>query len=323
VSEPPVPRRPYLEGEPIPPQARPRSEQDDPTYLRVPDSRRAEALTAGLLVLAGLAGIGFVVAYLATDSTPWLGATLGAAFGLLGAALVVAGRAVVPQEIVIEPRRPVEHPQEEHATAELLRLAGRGVSRRRLLWASAAFAVTGIGASAIAAAGSLGPWIGRRSIPSPWRRGLALVDEHGHPIRADQLAVGSFVTAFPAGVDTDRMGAPVMVVRIDPAKVELPAARNGWAPHGILAYSKICTHAGCAVAMLRYPLFTAHSATPALVCPCHYSTFDVATGGTVLFGPAGRPLPQLPIEIAGDGSLRAGGPLSGDVGPAWLGVDRG
>jgi ubiquinol-cytochrome c reductase iron-sulfur subunit len=90
-----------------------------------------------------------------------------------------------------------------------------------------------------------------------------------------------------------------------------------------VAYSKICTHAGCAVAMLRYPLFEAHSASPALVCPCHYSTFDVATGGTVLFGPAGRPLPQLPIAIARDGTLRAAGSLSGDVGPAWFGINRG
>ena len=90
-----------------------------------------------------------------------------------------------------------------------------------------------------------------------------------------------------------------------------------------MAYSKICTHAGCAVAMMRYPLYAAHTAKPALVCPCHYSTFDVATGGTVVFGPAGRPLPQLPIAIAADGTLQAAGPLSGDVGPAWFGVSRG
>jgi ubiquinol-cytochrome c reductase iron-sulfur subunit len=113
------------------------------------------------------------------------------------------------------------------------------------------------------------------------------------------------------------------VVRIDPALLRLPAGRRGWAPRGIVAYSKICTHAGCAVAMLRYPLLEAHSASPALVCPCHYSTFDVATGGTVLFGPAGRPLPQLPIAIARDGTLRAAGSLSGDVGPAWFGINRG
>ena len=113
-----------------------------------------------------------------------------------------------------------------------------------------------------------------------------------------------------------------MVVRIDPALVDLPPDRRGWSVDGILAYSKICTHAACAVAMMRYPLHPAHSAAPALVCPCHYSTFEVGTGGTVIFGPAGRPLPQLPIRIAADGTLEAAGPLSGDVGPAWFGVRR-
>jgi ubiquinol-cytochrome c reductase iron-sulfur subunit len=56
------------------------------------------------------------------------------------------------------------------------------------------------------------------------------------------------------------------------------------------------------------------------VCPCHYSTFDVATGGTVLFGPAGRPLPQLPLLIDGARGLRAAGNFSGPVGPSWWGV---
>jgi ubiquinol-cytochrome c reductase iron-sulfur subunit len=100
----------------------------------------------------------------------------------------------------------------------------------------------------------------------------------------------------------------------------LPAARDGWAPDGIVAYSKICTHAGCAIALYRKPTFPATQPGPALVCPCHYSTFDVTNGGAVLFGPAGRPLPQLPLEIDNAGQLRAGGNFSGAVGPSWWGV---
>ena len=46
---------------------------------------------------------------------------------------------------------------------------------------------------------------------------------------------------------------------------------------------------------------------PALVCPCHYSTFDPARGGTVIFGPAGRQAPMLPLEIDPRGYLRAAG----------------
>src|SRR5205085_2907301 len=92
------------------------------------------------------------------------------------------------------------------------------------------------------------------------------------------------------------------------------------AAHGIVAYSKICTHAGCAVALYRKPTFPTVEPRPALVCPCHYSTFDPARGAKVLFGPAGRPLPQLPLFVGPSGELRAAGNLSGPVGPAWWGV---
>lgn len=319
----PPPRRPYVSGEPIPQDARPYSEADDPTGVAIPASPRAEALVAGLLTLAGLLGAGFAVAYVLVDSTPIYGATLGGALLALAAALIVAGKRVVPQEVVIEPRAPLEHQDEEEAATELVASAGAGVSRGRLLKLTAALAGAGLSAGALAALASFGPWIGRKSVTSPWRRGMTLVDESGTPIRAGDLEVGSFATAFPQGVNTDLLGSPVIVVRIAPALVDLPAGRRGWAVDGIMAYSKICTHAGCAVAMMRYPLYAAHAAEPALVCPCHYSTFAVATGGTVVFGPAGRPLPQLPIAVAADGTLQAAGRLSGDVGPAWFGVRRG
>jgi ubiquinol-cytochrome c reductase iron-sulfur subunit len=110
------------------------------------------------------------------------------------------------------------------------------------------------------------------------------------------------------------------VVRLDPRALKLPRGRSGWAPEGIVAYSKICTHAGCAIALYRKPTFAPVQPRPALVCPCHYSTFDPATGGTVLFGPAGRDLPQLPLMIDGSGGLRAAGNFSGPVGPSWWGV---
>ncbi|MEA2154116.1 MAG: ubiquinol-cytochrome c reductase iron-sulfur subunit, partial [Solirubrobacteraceae bacterium] len=95
-----------------------------------------------------------------------------------------------------------------------------------------------------------------------------------------------------------------------------------WAPEGLLAYSKICTHAGCAVSLFRHPLNEDTSGPPALVCPCHYSTFDVRRAAKVTLGPAGRPLPQLPLRVQA-GRLVAAGPLSGSVGPAWWGTDRG
>jgi quinol---cytochrome c reductase iron-sulfur subunit len=111
------------------------------------------------------------------------------------------------------------------------------------------------------------------------------------------------------------------VLRVPPSELHLKPSRRNWAPEGILAYSQICTHAGCAVSEFRYGLYgpTAPGG-PALVCPCHYSTFDVTRGAAVTFGPAGRPLPQLPLTIDADRNLRAGGGLSDYPGPAWWGV---
>jgi ubiquinol-cytochrome c reductase iron-sulfur subunit len=111
----------------------------------------------------------------------------------------------------------------------------------------------------------------------------------------------------------------VVVVRVEESELELPSDRRDWAPRGLLAFSKICTHAQCAVSLFRYPLFGERSPGPALVCPCHYSTFDVLTGGTRVFGPAVRSLPQLPLKIE-SGRLLAAGELSGPVGASWGGV---
>jgi ubiquinol-cytochrome c reductase iron-sulfur subunit len=111
-----------------------------------------------------------------------------------------------------------------------------------------------------------------------------------------------------------------VVVRLPTAQLRLPDDRRGWAPKGIVAYSKICTHAGCAIALYRKPTFPPVEPRPALVCPCHYSTFDPARAGKVLFGPAGRALPQLPLFVDPAGDLRAAGNFSGPVGPSWWGV---
>jgi len=167
---------------------------------------------------------------------------------------------------------------------------------------------------------ALGPGIEDQLRRTPWHAGRALVDDQGRAIVAAEVNEGSFVTAFPQHADKDDLGAPVVVVRVDPATLRLPAQRAGWAPYGLLAYSKICTHAACAISLYRSPLSPSTQARgPALVCPCHYSTFDVLGGGGVEFGPAGRPLPQLPLSIDAAGVLRAAGPMSGPVGPAWFG----
>ncbi len=121
-------------------------------------------------------------------------------------------------------------------------------------------------------------------------------------MRAADIEEKSFYTAFPEGADKEELGSP-LVARAPAAAARCACrrARRATTPDGIVAYSKICTHAGCAISLYRVPLFQPDEPRPALVCPCHYSTFDPADGGSVTFGPAGRPLPMLPLAVDGAG----------------------
>jgi ubiquinol-cytochrome c reductase iron-sulfur subunit len=191
-----------------------------------------------------------------------------------------------------------------------------GVTRRRLLGTAGAAAGVGLGAAALVPLASLGPAVGGRLADSPWKDGVRLVEENGMAVKPEDLEVGSFLTAFAEGADKEGLATSLAVVRVRTEELELPADRADWAPEGILAFSKICTHAQCAISLFRYPLFAERSPGPALVCPCHYSTFNVLDGGQRIFGPAVRPLPQLPLRIE-EGVLVAAGPLSGAVGASW------
>jgi quinol---cytochrome c reductase iron-sulfur subunit len=286
--------------------------------------RRAENAVLALLAIAILFGLGFIVTY--AEFSPaglpneLLGICLGLCLLFIGAALtVVAKRLVVTEEL--EDEYPHEHPAEQEEIAELVHKGGSRFTRKRLLLGAGAAAGGTLGLAALTPALSLGPlWDTAPLDRTPWRRGVRLVDESARPIPAGDILHQSFYTAFPEGADPALLASPLVVIRLDPDKLHLPAGRTGWAPQGILAYSKICTHAGCAVALYRNPRFPPVEPNPALVCPCHYSTFDPFTGATVIYGPAGRPLPQLPLMIDDAGYLRAAGNFSGRVGPAWLDV---
>jgi ubiquinol-cytochrome c reductase iron-sulfur subunit len=156
---------------------------------------------------------------------------------------------------------------------------------------------------------SLGPDPGTTLDDTPWKPGLRLISEGGEPVAADALEEGSFLTAFPEGFPGSADGQ-VVLVRVPPSLLKLPPGREGMAPEGLIAYSKVCTHAGCPVGLYL-------AQTHQLRCPCHQSTFDVLDGATPVYGPAARPLPQLPIEIDEDGNLRATGGFTAPVGPAF------
>jgi ubiquinol-cytochrome c reductase iron-sulfur subunit len=290
-------------------------------------SRRAEAVVATLLVLAALAAAGFIVVYsqFGVRKLPneLLGLCIALSLGFTALALAVFAHRLVPNEELIEDY-PSESPEEQRAIAEIVQDGGRLITRKQMLVGAGSLATGALGAAALTPALSLGPlWYTAPLFRAPWRRGMRLIDEEGKPLLAAGVDEGSYYTAFPEGADREEIGSPVVVVRVAPSQLRLPAGRAGWAPLGILAYSKICTHAGCAVALYRKPTFRALEPEPALVCPCHYSTFNPATGGSVIFGPAGRPLPQLPLMVDAAGQLRAAGNFSGPVGPSWWGVRPG
>jgi ubiquinol-cytochrome c reductase iron-sulfur subunit len=301
---------------------RPQGEPEpDPTAREVGASRRAENVAVALMLLSALCGAAFPVLYVAWPDNQALGLAVGLALAFAAAAAVVAGKAVVPREQAVEERAPLDDPDARNDAMGQLAAGGDGVTRRGVLVAATGAAGIGICAAAVTPLASFGPRVGKATRESPWARGLHLVDEHDERLRAADIAVGEFLTAFPEAADKEQLAAPVVVVRLLPDEFHMSPEQMAGVVDGLVAYSKICTHAACAVSMFRYPESQPTTPSkPALVCPCHYSTFNPGQGAKVEFGPAARPLPQLPLAVDGDGYLVAGGGYRGATGPSWWGV---
>jgi ubiquinol-cytochrome c reductase iron-sulfur subunit len=289
-----------------------------------PASENARAELAASLLLLASAGcaVAFVVVY-ALDSLPahtqLLGLSLGLAFVFLAAALTVTAKRLVVSEELEDDYPEPEHVEEQETIARVVDESG--LTRRRLFKLALGAAGGAIAVALVTPAASLGPFLQvDRFYRTPWRRGRRLVNEHGAPYRAREIEEGTFYTAFPEGADKEDLGSSLVLVRLPQHDLDLPPDNAGFDARGIVAFSKICTHAGCAIALYRTPLFAPDAPKPALICPCHYSTFDPATGGTVTYGPAGRKLPMLPLTVGSDGVLRARGNFDSAVGPSWWGV---
>jgi ubiquinol-cytochrome c reductase iron-sulfur subunit len=294
------------EREQVPPPER--DESGDP---------RAELWVALLLIAAAVAFVGFVVFYVVSEDTQLLGLSIGLGLVLAGVAAALAGKRVVIQEKTTDTYIDYGDREERREVANHLVEGKVGVTRRKLLFSSLAAVGAALGAAAVVPIASLGPRVGEKVYETPWSAGKKVVDERGAPITLDTLSPGEFITGFPAGESKEEIGSALMIVRLETDELELPADRADSAPAGYVAYSKICTHAGCAVSLFRYPTFDETQPGPALVCPCHYSTFNPADGGKVLFGPAGRPLPQLPLQAGADGSLEAASGFYEPIGPSY------
>jgi ubiquinol-cytochrome c reductase iron-sulfur subunit len=294
---------------------------DDRMVPRGTPSSRAESVLLLLFALTTLAAVAFIVVY-ALDRLPnktqYLGLAIGLAFVLLAVACYVIARWLIVTEELSKPYPEFGRPEEQEQLMQLVEESGSRFTRRRLLLLAGSSAVGALSVAAIVPAVSMGPLLEINPLyRTPWFRGRRLVDEAGNPYLASDVEEGAFYTAFPHGADRDQIGAPLVLVRLAEKEIR---ARRDWAPLGIVAYSKVCTHAGCAISLYRKPTYAPTQPKPAFVCPCHYSTFDPANAGAVIFGPAGRALPQLPLLIDRSGHLRAAGNFSGPLGPSWWGV---
>jgi ubiquinol-cytochrome c reductase iron-sulfur subunit len=163
----------------------------------------------------------------------------------------------------------------------------------------------------------LGPLPKKELEETSWRTGTRLVTDPGdRPIKASDLEVGAVAQVLPElrpgqkRTLNDIAKDAVLLIRLRPEEFQLDAERKSWTYQGIIAFSKICSHMGCAVAL--YEQQTKH-----LLCPCHQSTFDVTRAAKVIFGPSARPLPQLAITVDGEGYLVAQKPFNEAVGPSY------
>jgi rieske iron-sulfur protein len=127
---------------------------------------------------------------------------------------------------------------------------------------------------------------------------LADLREGDPPLTAYPMDPGSKVIR-----DGSRLNQ-ILLVRIGVA--ELTEETRSRAADGIVAYSGVCTHAGCDIALWK-------PETKRFRCPCHESEFDPKDAGRVVGGPAPRRLPRLPVKVV-DGVLMAGGGFMGRPG---------
>ncbi|HEX2057790.1 MAG TPA: Rieske (2Fe-2S) protein [Actinomycetota bacterium] len=264
---------------------------------------RLAAVAFGVSIAASIALVGI---YWAGGDAQAEGVLLGFALGGLGAGIVVWATRLMGSPLETEEREDLASPR---VVVEDPGGAGSTVSRRSFLVRMLAAAGGTLAAALAIPSLSLGPRPGQSLFRTAWTKGARVVDAEGRPLKPLDLVTDSVTTVYPE----DHVGsadAQTLVLRIDEGLLELPEERAAWAPDGCVGYSKICTHAGCPVGLYRAQ---AHE----LLCPCHQSTFDVLRGAVPTFGPADRPLPQLPMGLDEEGYLVALGDFPEPVGPGF------
>lgn len=231
-------------------------------------------------------------------------------------------KALMEGHDLVEQRHPTRGSDETRAKAvEVFRLGNKesGFGRRTLLRRSLIGALVVSPLPAVVLFRDLAPAENPAELlqHTIWKKGTRLTrDPSGVPIKASEVTLGSVFHVIPEGLNEledkleQKAKAAVLLMRLRPEDLQVSPGRENWNYAGIVAYSKICTHVGCPVAL--YEQQTHH-----LLCPCHQSQFDITREAKVIFGPAKRPLPQLPITVDAEGYLVAQSDFTEPVGPSF------
>jgi ubiquinol-cytochrome c reductase iron-sulfur subunit len=265
--------------------------------------------------LTAAGAVGFAASYWVDAGTEALGATFGGALAFLALGLALWSRAIDAGEPeYVEQRSPLRTAPSEYDGFRAA-LAEQPVRRSGVLWSMLGLSAFSLGGAALFPLRSL--YFEHDVSPdealsrTDWLPGRRLVDDDGLPVKPVEVGPDSVITVHPEGVDPGKeVDTVTVLVRIDPVELDLPPERTGWDVDGVVAYSKLCTHAGCPVGLYvetRYQL----------LCPCHHSIFDTRRAADPIEGPASRPLPQLPLDVDEAGYLVARGDFSAPVGPGW------
>jgi ubiquinol-cytochrome c reductase iron-sulfur subunit len=301
---------------------------------------RAERQVAAMFGISALGTVLLVVSYvfipddififipiMGNQNAHQLGLGLGMAISLffIGLGAIHWAKTLMPDHEVVMQRHEFRSPEEDRKDfVDTVKegAANSGLGRRSLIKRSLGAALGLSAISPILLLRDLGPLPGPEQKMTNWKSGTYLVTDPGdRRIKASDLEVGSVAQVMPEFANPkdrhldDIAKDALLLIRLRPSEFNLEPDRLAMTHEGIIAFSKICSHMGCAVAL--YEQTTKH-----LLCPCHQSTFDVTRAAKVIFGPAARPLPQLDITVDSEGYLVARKPFSEPVGPSFWGREK-
>jgi ubiquinol-cytochrome c reductase iron-sulfur subunit len=298
-------------------------------------ANRAERQVAILFGISALGTVLLIVSYIfvpqdlfifipvmGNQNAHQLGLGLGMAISLffIGMGAIHWAKTLMPDTEVVAQRHEFRSPDEdrkEFVDAVKSGASASGLGRRSLIKKSLGAALGLSALSPLLLLRDLGPLPKKEFETTSWKSGTYLVTDPGNRrIKASDLEVGAVAQTLPELAQGEERTLnnigkdAVLLIRLRPEEFNLDAERLSWTYQGIIAFSKICSHMGCAVAL--YEQQTKH-----LLCPCHQSTFDVTRAAKVIFGPAARPLPQLAITVDAEGYLVAQQPFTEPVGPSF------